>query len=123
MKCELVSDLVVGGFTEPRGSRTGLGALLVGCFENGEFRFAGRVGTGFTAKMLTSLRGRLDALEIPAPAFTLAEGLPRAAHWVRPEVVVRVAFIEWTDHGKMRHPRLLAIDPGPAPRGALERAP
>jgi bifunctional non-homologous end joining protein LigD len=109
MKCEETRELVVGGFTDPKGSRVGLGALLVGHHDQGELVFAGKVGTGLDTKMLLSLRARLDALAIPAPPFTRATGLPRVAHWVRPEVVVQVAFIEWTSHGKLRHPRLLAV--------------
>jgi len=110
MKCEVTADLVVGGFTDPQGGRVGLGALLVGHDVDGEFVFAGKVGTGFNTKMLLDLRGRLDALEVPASPFTKAKGLPRLrAHWVRPQIVVRVAFIEWTVHGKLRHPRLLGI--------------
>ena len=112
MKCELTRDLVVGGFTEPRGSRVGLGALLVGYFEGDDFAFAGKVGTGFTSALLADLRMRLDALEVSRPPFTKAVGLPREARWVRPEVVVQVAFIEWTGHGKMRHPRLLGVRSG-----------
>lgn len=111
MKCEVTADLLVGGFTDPQGARVGLGALLVGAVENKELVFAGKVGTGFDTKMLRDLRARLDALEIPASPFTQAVGLPRkGVHWVRPEVAVKVAFIEWTDHHKLRHPRLLAID-------------
>jgi bifunctional non-homologous end joining protein LigD len=69
------------------------------------------VGTGFDTKLLLDLRARLNALEIPKAPFTRAVGLPRiGAHWVRPEIVVRVAFIEWTVHGKLRHPRLLGVD-------------
>ena len=110
MKCEAAQELVVGGFTDPQGTRVGLGALLVGYFEGDDFVFAGKVGTGFDTKLLLALRERLDALEIPAPPFTKAKGLPRLrAHWVRPEVVVQVGFIEWTVHGKLRHPRLLGI--------------
>jgi ATP-dependent DNA ligase len=75
-----------------------------------DFVFAGKVGTGFDTKLLLELRARLDALEIPASPFTKAVGLPRLrAHWVRPEIVVQVAFIEWTVHGKLRHPRLLGL--------------
>jgi ATP-dependent DNA ligase len=109
MKCEASQELVVGGFTDPQGSRVGLGALLVGYFEGKDFVFAGRVGTGFDTKLLLELRVRLDALETPLSPFTRAEDLPRHAHWVRPEVVVQVAFIEWTSHGKMRHPRFLGL--------------
>jgi bifunctional non-homologous end joining protein LigD len=110
MKCELSQELVVGGFTDPQGSRVGLGALLVGYFEADDFTFAGKIGTGFDTKLLLDLRARLDCLEIPHSPFTRATGLPRLrAHWVRPEIVVQVAFIEWTIHGKLRHPRLLGV--------------
>jgi ATP-dependent DNA ligase len=110
MKCEASQEFVVGGFTDPQGARVGLGALLVGYYEGSDFVFAGKIGTGFDTKLLLSLRARLDAIEVPAPAFTKAKGLPRLrAHWVRPEVVVQVAFIEWTVHGKLRHPRLLGV--------------
>ena len=110
MKCEASQELVVGGFTEPQGARVGLGALLVGYFQDGEFVYAGKLGTGFDTKMLRELRARLDAIEVPQSPFTRATGLPRLrAHWVKPEVVVQVAFIEWTVNGKLRHPRLIAL--------------
>jgi bifunctional non-homologous end joining protein LigD len=110
MKCEASQELVVGGFTDPQGKRVGLGALLVGYFDGDDFCFAGKIGTGFDNKLLLQLRAELDALEVPKTPFTKARGLPRLrAHWVRPKVVVQVAFIEWTGHGKLRHPRLLGI--------------
>jgi DNA ligase D-like protein (predicted ligase) len=109
MKCEASQELVIGAFTDPQGSRVGLGALLLGYYDKGDFVYAGKVGTGLDTKMLLDLRKRLDPLEVEKPPFTVAEGLPRRAHWVRPEVVVQVAFIEWTGHGKMRHPRLLGL--------------
>jgi ATP-dependent DNA ligase len=110
MKCEASQELVVGGFTDPQGGRVGLGALLVGYFEGDELAFAGKVGTGFDTRLLLDLRARLDAIAIPSTPFTRATGLPRkGAHWVRPEIVVQVAFIEWTVHGKLRHSRLLGI--------------
>src|SRR5947208_559729 len=121
MKCEASQELVVGGFTDPQGARVGLGALLVGYYEGGDFVFAGKIGTGFDTKLLLDLRRRLDALEIAKPPFTKAIGLPRLrAHWVRPEIVVQVAFIEWTVHGKMRHPRLLGVRLDKAPRDVLK---
>ena len=77
--------------------------------------FAGKVGTGFDTKLLLDLRARLDALEVATPPFTKAVGLPRLrAHWVRPEIVVQAAFIEWTVHGKLRHSRLLGVRHGQA---------
>jgi ATP-dependent DNA ligase len=110
MKCELSKDFVVGGFTDPQGKRVGLGALLVGHHEDGDFVFAGKIGTGFDTKLLLDLRAQLDKLEIPKSPFTKAKGLPRLrAHWVKPEIVVHVGFIEWTTHGKLRHPRLLHV--------------
>jgi bifunctional non-homologous end joining protein LigD len=109
MKCEASQELVVGGFTEPRGARVGLGALLVGYFDKESLVFAGKVGTGFDSKLLLELRARLNALEIPKTPFTVAVGLPRSAHWAKPEMVVQVGFIEWTRHGKLRHPRLIGI--------------
>jgi ATP-dependent DNA ligase len=111
MKCEETSELVVGGFTDPQGGRVGLGALLVGFFEGADFVFAGKVGTGFDTKLLLDLRARLNAIEIPKSPFTKATGLPRLrAHWVTPEIVVRVAFIEWTANRKLRHSRLLGVN-------------
>jgi bifunctional non-homologous end joining protein LigD len=110
MKCEASQELVVGGFTDPQGGRVGFGALLVGYHEGADFVFAGKVGTGFDTKLLLELRARFDAIEIAVSPFTKAVGLPRVrAHWVRPEIVVQVAFIEWTVHGKLRHSRLLGI--------------
>ena len=112
MKCELAQDFVVGGFTDGQGGRVGFGALLVGYFEGDDFVFAGKVGTGFDTTLLTDLRARLDAMTIEQAPFTRAKGLPRVrANWVRPEIVVHVAFIEWTVHTKLRHSRLLGLRP------------
>jgi bifunctional non-homologous end joining protein LigD len=120
MKCEASQELVVGGFTDPQGGRVGLGALLVGYFEGEDFVFAGKVGTGFDTKLLLDLRARLDALEIDKSPFTKAKGLPRLhAHWVRPEIVVQVAFIEWTVHGKLRHSRLVGLRHDKSPLDVL----
>jgi ATP-dependent DNA ligase len=110
MKIEASQELVVGGFTDPQGKRAGLGALLVGYYDGDDLVFAGKVGTGFDTATLVSLRAQLDALEIPACPFSRAVGLPRVrAHWVKPEIVVQVAFMEWTRYDKMRHPRLVGI--------------
>jgi len=112
MKCEASQEFVVGGFTDPQGARVGLGALLVGYHEGNDLVFAGKLGTGFDTKLLLDLRRRLDAIELPASPFTKATGLPKLrAHWVRPEIVVQAAFVEWTVPGKLRHPRLLGVGP------------
>jgi ATP-dependent DNA ligase len=113
MKCEITQEFLVGGFTDPQGSRVGLGALLVGYFDKDDFIFAGKIGTGFDTKLLIELRARLDAIEIGKSPFTKAKGLPRLrAHWVQPRIAVRVGFIEWTVHRKLRHPRLLGVSSG-----------
>src|SRR5690242_19530391 len=110
MKCEASQELVLGGFTDPQGTRAGLGALLVGYFDGPEFAFAGKVGTGFDTRLLLELRKRLDGLEVASSPFTKGAGLPRIrVHWVRPEIVVQVAFTEWTVHGKLRHPHLVGV--------------
>jgi bifunctional non-homologous end joining protein LigD len=124
MKCEESQELVVGGFTDPQGGRVGLGALLVGYFDKDDFVFAGKVGTGFDTKLLLELRARLDKLELPKSPFTKATGLPRLrAHWVRPEIVVQVAFLEWTGHGKMRHSRLIGLRADKSPREVVRERP
>jgi ATP-dependent DNA ligase len=117
MKCEATQELVIGGFTDPQGGRVGLGAILVGYFDNGDFVFAGKVGTGFDTALLTTLRARLDRLQRATPPFTKGTGLPRLrVHWVKPEIVVQVAFTEWTPYDKLRHPRLLGLRPDKAAR-------
>jgi ATP-dependent DNA ligase len=139
MKCEASQELVVGGFTDPQGARVGLGALLVGYFaprqgsgrpereskgEGNDFVFAGKVGTGFDTKMLLDLRAKLARIEIEKSPFTRATGLPRLrAHWVKPQIVVQVAFIEWTVHDKLRHPRLLGLRPDKSPREVVRERP
>jgi ATP-dependent DNA ligase len=92
----------------------------VGYFDGDDFVFAGKVGTGLDTKLLRDLRARFDAIEVLQTPFTIATGLPRLrAHWVRPEIVVQVGFIEWTVHGKLRHPRLLGVRFDKSPRDVV----
>ncbi len=123
MKIEASEEFVVGGFTDPQGARVGLGALLVGYWQAEDFVFAGKIGTGFDTKLLLELRNRLDALAVETPPFTKGKGLPRHGHWVRPEIVVQVGFIEWTVHGKLRHPRLLGVRTDKNPRDVVRERP
>jgi bifunctional non-homologous end joining protein LigD len=108
LKCSFEQELVIGGFTPPQGSRTHFGALLVGYHEDGELRYAGKVGTGFSERTLAELGAKLEALEIAKPPFA-RDGLPRLARWVEPQLVAQVAFGEWTRDGKLRHPRYLGL--------------
>jgi len=108
LKCSAAQELVVGGYTAPRGSRSSLGALLLGYYEAGELRYAGKVGTGFTQATLEDLAERLAALRRPRSPFAQETG-ERGASWVDPELVAQVAFSEWTRDGRLRHPRFLGL--------------
>ena len=108
-KCVNQQELVIGGYTDPKGSRHGLGALLLGYWQGDDLVYAGKVGTGFDQELLERLRRRLASLEQDQPPFSVGR-LPRAGvHWVRPELVAQVGFSEWTGDGQLRHPRFLGL--------------
>jgi DNA ligase D-like protein (predicted ligase) len=109
LKCHAEQELVIGGFTAPRGSRTEFGALLVGYYEDGSLRYAGKVGTGFDHAALRSLGAKLRELEQPASPFELFKPVPPGTRWVRPELVAQVGFAEWTRDGRLRHPRFIGL--------------
>lgn len=119
MKLIKEQEFVVGGFTEPSGTRVGFGALLIGYYDGDDFVFAGKLGTGFNTDLLNSLYARMKAAEIPSSPFTAGSGLPRKdAHWVTPEIVVDAGFMEWTGHGhdaKLRHPKFIKLRPDKSP--------
>jgi DNA ligase D-like protein (predicted ligase) len=108
-KCVNEQEFVVGGYTDPQGSRTGLGALLVGYYDRGTLRFAGKVGTGFGTEMLTRLAARLVRLERVTSPFEDYRRDSPATHWVRPVMVVQLGFQEWTSGGRLRQPRFLGV--------------
>jgi bifunctional non-homologous end joining protein LigD len=121
-KCEAGQELVIGGFTAPRGSRTEFGALLLGYHDGAALRYAGKVGTGFDTETLRTIGAQLRQRAIDAPPFT-DPGLikERAVTWVRPELVAQVAFTEWTGAGRLRHPRFLGLrDDKPASKVVRE---
>ncbi|MET8247594.1 non-homologous end-joining DNA ligase [Streptomyces sp. NPDC005202] len=122
LKCSRSQEFVVGGFTEPAGSRVGLGALLLGYYEDGRLRYAGKVGTGFDRRTLLTLRERLDALHTSAPPF---DGPVREARarWVRPELIAQIAFTEWTRDGMLRHPSFLGLREDKKPREVVRERP
>jgi bifunctional non-homologous end joining protein LigD len=107
-KCSAEQELVIGGFTPPRGSRTDLGALLLGYYDHGRLRYAGKVGTGFTHATLRDLAGRLEPLRRDASPFA-DEVRERGATWVEPVLVAQVGFTEWTRDARLRHPRFLGL--------------
>ena len=109
-KCEKGQELVIGGFTAPKGSRTEFGALLLGYHDGDAFRYAGKVGTGFDHETLRDLGARMRALARDDAPFTDAAAIrERGITWVRPELVAQVAFTEWTRAGRLRHPRFLGL--------------
>ena len=123
LKCTRAQELVIGGFTAPRGSRTDLGAVLVGHFEGDRLRYAGKVGTGFTRATLRELAERLAPLVRPTSPFAPGKGIPRGASWVEPELVAQIAFMEWTPDGRLRHPSFLGLRPDKSPREVLREEP
>jgi DNA ligase D-like protein (predicted ligase) len=123
LKCTRAQELVIGGFTAPRGSRTNLGALLVGHFEGDRLRYAGKVGTGFTHATLRELAGKLAPLERETSPFEPEKGIPRAATWVEPELVAQIAFMEWTSDGRLRHPSFLGLRIDKAAREVVREEP
>ncbi len=109
-KCGRGQELVVGGYTDPRGSRVEFGALLLGYYDGGALRYAGKVGTGFDEVTLHEIGRRLRALRVDGPPFADPALIrEHGVHWVRPELVAQVGFTEWTRAGRLRHPRFLGL--------------
>jgi len=131
-KCLHRQEFVIGGYTDPEGSREAVGSLLLGVFADGGLRWAGKVGTGpgWTGPYLRRLRARLETLAAAQSPFqppVSDSWLRRHAHWVRPELVAEVAFSEWTDDGHVRHPSMQGLredkSPGDVHRERAERPP
>ncbi|NRG18266.1 ATP-dependent DNA ligase [Rhizobiales bacterium] len=107
-KCAKGQELVICGFTPPKGERKGFGALLLGYYEEGILRYAGKVGTGFDDAFLDDFRKRLEKRRRDTSPLDPAPDVAGAI-WVRPEFVAEIGFTEWTEHGKLRHPRFLGL--------------
>jgi bifunctional non-homologous end joining protein LigD len=124
LKCSQRQEFVIGGYTDPKGSRTGIGSLLLGFYdEEKKLRYAGNVGTGFSDNALRDLKEKLDKTACDRSPFDIAAGIDKKAHWVKPILVAEVSFGEWTRHGHIRHSVFqgLRIDKKPAAVGR-ERA-
>ncbi len=104
VKCKLEQEFVIGGYTEPRGSRIGFGALLLGVYEHGRLRYAGRVGTGFNTQLIKDIKKKLEKIETKKSPFAIDAPKERGVHWVKPELVAEVAFSEWTSDQRLRAP-------------------
>lgn len=115
-KCSNEQEFVIGGFSDPQGARVGFGALLIGYFENGSLRYAGKVGTGYDDATLMRLRKMLSSLERKTAPFADSKLPKKGIHWVTPKLVAVVGFTEWTSDGKLRHPRYLGLRDDKAPK-------
>jgi bifunctional non-homologous end joining protein LigD len=123
-KCESGQEFVIGGFTDPQGARTGFGALLLGYYDSdGRLVYAGKVGTGFSQRLLDSLHATLAGLERDRPPFDRGD-LPRSrVHWVEPRLVGEVGFSEWTTDGQLRHPRFQGLRDDKDPAEVVRETP
>jgi bifunctional non-homologous end joining protein LigD len=122
-KCKQEQEFVIGGYTDPRASRIGFGALLLGFYRGRKLVYAGKVGTGFDQDLLRRLREKLVRLETRVSPFA-ANGLPRrGVHWVKPKLVAQIGFTEWTAGGKLRHPRFLGLREDKRPEHVMREGP
>ena len=123
-KCVRRQEFVIGGFTDPEGTRAGIGALLIGYYEGHRLVFCGKVGTGFSHKLAVDLRAKLDRLERKSAPFTPPPPGPlgRKAHWVKPELVCEVVFTEWTTDGNLRHPSFQGLRADKKPTDVVREA-
>jgi bifunctional non-homologous end joining protein LigD len=109
IKTSLRQEVVIGGFTEPKGSRKYLGSLLLGLYEKGQLKYVGHSGGGIPVKELQSLRARLEKLERTQSPFSERVKPNAPAHWVEPELLCEVTFSEWTPDGRMRQPKFRGL--------------
>lgn len=108
-KCSNEQELVIGGYTAPGGSRLNFGALLLGYYKNGKLHYAGKVGTGFNAEILTDLGKKLEKLKTKKNPFVNYDISTKDVYWVKPILVCEVQFTEWTSDNKLRHPSYLGL--------------
>jgi bifunctional non-homologous end joining protein LigD len=123
LKCVWEQEFVIGGYTDPGGARTDFGSLLVGYYEHGSLRYAGKVGTGYARATLHDLGVRLRSLETAEPAFVDARPVPRGVHWVRPDLVAQIGFAEWTSDARLRQPRFLGLRDDKSPGEVVRERP
>ncbi|GGI76386.1 non-homologous end-joining DNA ligase [Legionella impletisoli] len=108
-KCVHQQEFVIGGYSDPQGERIGFGALLIGYYDEEELKFAGRVGTGFDDDFLEFMHKKMKKKEQDSCPFDDYDGTKEHIHWIKPELVGEVGFTEWTQNGKLRHPRFVGL--------------
>ncbi|GEP51752.1 ATP-dependent DNA ligase [Flavobacterium noncentrifugens] len=122
IKTDKQQEMVIGGFTEPRGGRVGIGALLCGYYDGSELKYSGKVGSGYTETILKDLRHKLDKIERKSSPFTTTPKEP-GVHWVSPKLVAQIKFSEFTDTGSMRHPVYLGLRSDKNPKDVIMETP
>lgn len=108
-KCGHGQEFVIGGYTEPKGSRVGFGALLLGYYKDNKLLYAGRVGTGFNTEFLQTLHKRMEKIKQKSCPFYSFDEKDTDITWIKPQLVGEVGFTEWTRDGKLRHPRFIGL--------------
>src|SRR5690606_28458598 len=103
IKCSNRQEFVIGGFTEPKNSREGIGAILLGAYEKSEFVYVGKVGTGFKSKVLVDLSKKLKKIETKKSPFSDSPKKSSSTHWVKPKLVCEIEFKAWSRDKKLRH--------------------
>lgn len=122
-KCSYEQELVIGGYTNPKGERKHFGALLVGYYEKDQLKYAGKVGTGFDQDTLKMLGNRLKNLEIKECPFSNYQGSKKDIHWVKPHLVAEFKFAQWTESGKLRVPRYKGLRPDKGAKEVVKEVP
>jgi DNA ligase D-like protein (predicted ligase) len=123
IKCENQQEFVIVGYTDPEGERVGFGALLLGFYDGDNLLCAGKVGTGFDTATLRDLKKKLSAIERSTPGCDQDSIRERGVHWVQPKFVAQIGFTEWTDAGKLRHPRYLGLRTDKKPSEVVREKP
>lgn len=123
IKAQLMQECVIGGFTEPRGSRKGFGSLLLGLYEGKKLVYVGHAGTGFNAKLLASLSADLKKIERKESPFSNDVDANAKPHWVKPQMVAEIRFTEWTRDGYMRQPAFLGLRLDKDPKACVRERP
>ena len=122
IKSKRRQEMVIAGYTAPRGSRALFGSLVMGIYQGGEFLFAGHVGGGFNAKSLREVRGFLEPLKTKACPFAKVPKTNEKVQWVRPNLVAEVEFAEWTEDGRLRQPIFMGLRPDKAPKDCIRES-
>jgi bifunctional non-homologous end joining protein LigD len=122
IKISKEQEMVIGGFTDPKGSRSGFGSLLLGYYEDGKFLYSGKVGTGFNEESLKDMYEKLTALEQKTSPFAVKPKEPRA-HWIKPELVAQIKYSEWTETNSLRHPVFIGLRTDKDPKDVVRERP